>query len=153
MVQEHAVHEAQRLPTYELQQEDLSREYLLPSSRKGVLLSDGIYVPEVGGAFVSFRTNSDGGCALHSVCSHPSHEQKLSIPCGQSAGRGRCSEMLGETLQDLVRQLGSWHVLEQFYLAIWSELTVPAASGADASYELQKLWKTLGQECPDLQEL
>ena len=73
---------------------------------------------------------------------------------GQSRGRAFVRCHLPVHLQDLLHSLGECaaaaRLLEDVVLSLWRELTVPAASGENASPEAVLFWNCVRREKPAL---
>ena len=141
---------------YDLQPLDVGEGKAKVANRRGQLeaFEDGESLPvsivrNLGNDFVSLRTKGDGGCGLHAVWGCPNAEGELECPGGQDAMREKLCELMPESLVQLQRELGLNQHLSSIVAALWSELTVPAATGK-RDEESQIFWSNLLQYEPEL---
>ena len=85
---------------YDLQAEDIGKERVKLSSRRGKLITDDedglpqAVRDELGEEFVSCETKGDGGCGLHAIWGWPHVGSGLTCPDGQQVGRNMVSNLL-----------------------------------------------------------
>ena len=115
------------LSVYELQPIDVGQNSIQLTSRSGQFLSPDIQLEDIGADFVAVNTNSDGGCALHSVWGQPNATSGFSFIGGQLEARKLCCNMLPDSWESAQIQFGDWDLFQQIVLSLWTELAEPGA--------------------------